>query len=136
MAPDVSGSCVSGGRRFHCSNCSLSDLSRILLALIAWSFYVVVGRVCTPMIRGNSNTGLGKAVGGEPVRDVSVPKADIRSWDTGRIRHLVAFVRLVISQRKSCLSFDGIYADKEQILLVGPGFAKNVRQAATWLGGC
>ena len=136
MVSDVFGSGVSCRRRIRHCNCSSSNLCRILLALIAWSFYVVVGRVCTPIIRGYSNTGLGKAVGGEPVQDVSVSKANICSWDTGRIRHLVALVCLVISQRELCVSFDGRCADLEQILLIGPGFAKSVRQAATWLGGC
>ncbi|ORX34082.1 DHHC palmitoyltransferase-domain-containing protein [Kockovaella imperatae] len=35
----------------------------VLCALIIWSFYVVVGRVCTPMIRNDSSVGFGRAIG-------------------------------------------------------------------------
>ncbi|CAD6570727.1 MAG: hypothetical protein TREMPRED_005979 [Tremellales sp. Tagirdzhanova-0007] len=35
----------------------------VVLALTVWSFYVVVGRVCTSMIRNRSSSGLGKATG-------------------------------------------------------------------------
>ncbi|WWD00834.1 hypothetical protein V866_007772 [Kwoniella sp. B9012] len=35
----------------------------IVLALACWSFYVVAGRVCTPMIRRYSPTGLGRSTG-------------------------------------------------------------------------
>ena len=40
----------------------------MLLALFVWSFYVVVGRICAPMIQGRSATGLGKGTGGESRR--------------------------------------------------------------------
>ncbi|WVQ98282.1 hypothetical protein IAU59_005405 [Kwoniella sp. CBS 9459] len=35
----------------------------IVLALLCWSFYVMVGRVCAPMIRGNSRYRLGRSAG-------------------------------------------------------------------------
>ncbi|WRT64556.1 uncharacterized protein IL334_001488 [Kwoniella shivajii] len=35
----------------------------VVLALMCWSFYVIVGRVCTPMVRGGSSSGLGKSAG-------------------------------------------------------------------------
>jgi len=43
---------------------TMSNIS-IILALTAWSIYVVVGRVCTPMIRSRSTTGLGLGTGSE-----------------------------------------------------------------------
>ncbi|OCF33821.1 hypothetical protein I316_04533 [Kwoniella heveanensis BCC8398] len=35
----------------------------IVIGLLCWSFYVIVGRVCTPMFRGNSDYKLGRAAG-------------------------------------------------------------------------
>ncbi|OCF58567.1 hypothetical protein L486_03054 [Kwoniella mangroviensis CBS 10435] len=35
----------------------------VVLTLACWSFYVVAGRVCTPMIRRYSSTGLGRSTG-------------------------------------------------------------------------
>ncbi|WVF69567.1 hypothetical protein IAT40_004345 [Kwoniella sp. CBS 6097] len=35
----------------------------VIIALLCWSFYVIVGRVCTPMIRGNSPYKLGRSTG-------------------------------------------------------------------------
>lgn len=36
----------------------------VVFALSIWSFYVIVGRVCTPMIRNRSASDLGRSVGG------------------------------------------------------------------------
>ncbi|OWZ34149.1 vacuolar protein [Cryptococcus neoformans c45] len=35
----------------------------VVFALSIWSFYVIVGRMCTPMIRNRSDSGLGRSVG-------------------------------------------------------------------------
>ncbi|WWC86676.1 uncharacterized protein L201_001553 [Kwoniella dendrophila CBS 6074] len=35
----------------------------VVIGLACWSFYVVVGRVCTPMIQGRSSSGLGRSTG-------------------------------------------------------------------------
>lgn len=37
---------------------------RLLIALTIWSFYVVVGRVCAPALRGDSVQGFGIGTGG------------------------------------------------------------------------
>lgn len=41
---------------------------RILIALVIWSFYVVVGRACAPLIQRHSSTGLGRGTGSKPMQ--------------------------------------------------------------------
>lgn len=46
----------------------------IVLAIYCWSYYVVVGRVCTPGLRGEPGRKFGKGAAGERASISSVPR--------------------------------------------------------------
>ena len=79
----------------------------VVLALTVWSFYVVVGRVCTSMIRNRSSSGLGKATGGKFPSFIPIVRCDLiwLSRCTGRLCHLMAHVYMGLHQGELHLGF-------------------------------